>query len=257
MHAGGTGSSAAATAGGSGDGASTAPPEDSESAKFRSALSGALLFPVHITWFVSWRMIARFDKSSCAVSAGAIVTEKPNVKWDDVAGLEGAKDLLKEAVILPYRFPQLFTGNMARLAFAFVAVQHARCLLFRLFRQASSMEGHPLVWGMCLCVAPCHVRQPWFLPCTVVLGCLCASCSLLAPGNPTLPKQWQLRLTVRSSVSPPLTWCQSGRVNLNGVGLVCNPKLSCDWDVTFLCHRQIGAEFVRNGPRSKESDHFH
>ena len=37
--------------------------------------------------------------------------EKPNVKWDDVAGLEGAKDLLKEAVILPYKFPQLFTGK--------------------------------------------------------------------------------------------------------------------------------------------------
>lgn len=43
--------------------------------------------------------------------AGAIVMEKPNVKWDDVAGLDGAKDLLKEAVILPYRFPQLFTGK--------------------------------------------------------------------------------------------------------------------------------------------------
>lgn len=28
--------------------------------------------------------------------AGAIVTEKPDVKWDDVAGLEGAKDSLKE-----------------------------------------------------------------------------------------------------------------------------------------------------------------
>lgn len=42
---------------------------------------------------------------------GAIVTEKPNVKWSDVAGLEGAKDALKEAVILPARFPQLFTGK--------------------------------------------------------------------------------------------------------------------------------------------------
>ena len=31
--------------------------------------------------------------------AGAIVTEKPDVKWDDVAGLEGAKDSLKEACI--------------------------------------------------------------------------------------------------------------------------------------------------------------
>ena len=40
--------------------------------------------------------------------SGAIVTEKPNVHWDDVSGLEGAKDALQEAVILPIRFPQLF-----------------------------------------------------------------------------------------------------------------------------------------------------
>eukprot|EP00904_Undaria_pinnatifida_P002642 jgi/Undpi1/12379/HiC_scaffold_5.g02051.m1 len=42
---------------------------------------------------------------------GAIVSEKPNVKWSDVAGLEQAKSTLKEAVILPARFPQLFTGK--------------------------------------------------------------------------------------------------------------------------------------------------
>ena len=40
----------------------------------------------------------------------AIVVEKPNVKWDDVAGLHGAKEALKEAVILPIKFPHLFTG---------------------------------------------------------------------------------------------------------------------------------------------------
>ena len=40
--------------------------------------------------------------------SGAIVTDKPNVKWDDVAGLEAAKEGLKEAVVLPIRFPQLF-----------------------------------------------------------------------------------------------------------------------------------------------------
>jgi vacuolar protein-sorting-associated protein 4 len=57
--------------------------------------------------------------------ASAIVSEKPNIKWDDVAGLEGAKEALKEgiqvfhpssftfdiiyysAVILPTRFPQV------------------------------------------------------------------------------------------------------------------------------------------------------
>lgn len=42
---------------------------------------------------------------------GAIVKTKPNVPWSNIAGLEAAKDALKEAVILPVRFPQLFTGN--------------------------------------------------------------------------------------------------------------------------------------------------
>jgi len=37
------------------------------------------------------------DKNKLRVAlSGAVVTEKPNVKWDDVAGLEGAKDSLKE-----------------------------------------------------------------------------------------------------------------------------------------------------------------
>ena len=45
------------------------------------------------------------------VLLGAIVMEKPNVQWDDVAGLESAKESLKEAVILPIKFPQLFTGK--------------------------------------------------------------------------------------------------------------------------------------------------
>mmetsp|Transcript_84271 Transcript_84271/g.272759 ORF Transcript_84271/g.272759 Transcript_84271/m.272759 type:complete len:489 (-) Transcript_84271:284-1750(-) len=42
---------------------------------------------------------------------GAIMTEKPDVRWDDVAGLKAAKDALQETVILPARFPQLFTGK--------------------------------------------------------------------------------------------------------------------------------------------------
>ncbi|RIA87358.1 P-loop containing nucleoside triphosphate hydrolase protein [Glomus cerebriforme] len=41
----------------------------------------------------------------------AILSEKPNVHWEDVAGLETAKEALKEAVILPIKFPHLFTGK--------------------------------------------------------------------------------------------------------------------------------------------------
>lgn len=43
--------------------------------------------------------------------AGLILSEVPNVKWDDIAGLSNAKEALKEAVILPVKFPHLFVGN--------------------------------------------------------------------------------------------------------------------------------------------------
>jgi vacuolar protein-sorting-associated protein 4 len=41
---------------------------------------------------------------------GAIVSEKPNVKWEDVAGLKIAKQTLKEAIIFPTKFPDIFVG---------------------------------------------------------------------------------------------------------------------------------------------------
>jgi vacuolar protein-sorting-associated protein 4 len=40
--------------------------------------------------------------------SSAIVEISPNVSWDDVSGLEFAKEGLKEAVVLPIKFPQLF-----------------------------------------------------------------------------------------------------------------------------------------------------
>ncbi|KAI5790644.1 P-loop containing nucleoside triphosphate hydrolase protein [Peziza echinospora] len=55
--------------------------------------------------------ISADDKKLRGALAGAILTEKPNVRWEDVAGLEGAKEALKEAVILPIRFPHLFVGK--------------------------------------------------------------------------------------------------------------------------------------------------
>lgn len=48
---------------------------------------------------------------SLSLFVEAILKETPNVRWDDIAGLEGAKEALKEAVILPIKFPHLFTGQ--------------------------------------------------------------------------------------------------------------------------------------------------
>eukprot|EP00750_Incisomonas_marina_P032085 INCI8822.1.p1 GENE.INCI8822.1~~INCI8822.1.p1 ORF type:complete len:481 (-),score=94.71 INCI8822.1:293-1735(-) len=39
-----------------------------------------------------------------------IFTANPNVHWNDVAGLDVAKRLLKEAVVMPIKYPQLFHG---------------------------------------------------------------------------------------------------------------------------------------------------
>ena len=50
------------------------------------------------------------DKLKSSISQ-AILTEKPNVQWSDIAGLETAKESLKEAVILPVKFPHLFKGK--------------------------------------------------------------------------------------------------------------------------------------------------
>jgi vacuolar protein-sorting-associated protein 4 len=42
--------------------------------------------------------------------SGTILTESPNVKWIDIAGLEGSKQALREAIVLPIMRPELFTG---------------------------------------------------------------------------------------------------------------------------------------------------
>ncbi|EDR29570.1 vacuolar protein sorting-associating protein 4A, putative [Entamoeba dispar SAW760] len=51
------------------------------------------------------------NKARSDAVGNAVLKEKPNVHWEDVIGLEKAKEALQEAVILPIKFPQLFTDK--------------------------------------------------------------------------------------------------------------------------------------------------
>ncbi|XP_030048774.1 katanin p60 ATPase-containing subunit A-like 2 [Microcaecilia unicolor] len=48
-----------------------------------------------------------------AVISRDIYLHNPNVRWDDIIGLDAAKQLVKEAVVYPIRYPQLFTGILS------------------------------------------------------------------------------------------------------------------------------------------------
>ncbi|XP_026798557.3 katanin p60 ATPase-containing subunit A-like 2 isoform X1 [Pangasianodon hypophthalmus] len=48
-----------------------------------------------------------------AVISRDIYLHNPNVHWDDIIGLEAAKRLVKEAVVYPIKYPQLFTGILS------------------------------------------------------------------------------------------------------------------------------------------------
>lgn len=41
-----------------------------------------------------------------------IISEKPNVRWEDIAGLHEAKKSLNEALIMPIKYPNFFVGNV-------------------------------------------------------------------------------------------------------------------------------------------------
>ena len=41
---------------------------------------------------------------------GTVLIEKPDITWDDIAGLPDPKQALREAIVLPLKRPELFTG---------------------------------------------------------------------------------------------------------------------------------------------------
>ncbi|KAH9488815.1 Katanin p60 ATPase-containing subunit A-like 2 [Bulinus truncatus] len=53
-----------------------------------------------------WRELAQ-------VISRDIYSQDPNVKWDDIIGLDEAKRLVKEAVVYPIKYPQLFQGILS------------------------------------------------------------------------------------------------------------------------------------------------
>ncbi|XP_049637517.1 katanin p60 ATPase-containing subunit A-like 2 [Suncus etruscus] len=48
-----------------------------------------------------------------AVVSRDIYLHNPNIKWNDIIGLSAAKQLVKEAVVYPIKYPQLFTGILS------------------------------------------------------------------------------------------------------------------------------------------------
>ncbi|GAB5367742.1 hypothetical protein AAMO2058_001257200 [Amorphochlora amoebiformis] len=61
--------------------------------------------------------LPHFDSAELRQLASVITMDiyraNPNVRWTDIAGLKGPKQLLKEAVVMPLKYPQLFTGLLA------------------------------------------------------------------------------------------------------------------------------------------------
>ncbi|CAI5685458.1 unnamed protein product [Oreochromis niloticus] len=53
---------------------------------------------------------AGYDKDLVEALERDIISQNPNIKWDDIADLEDAKKLLKEAVVLPMWMPAFFKG---------------------------------------------------------------------------------------------------------------------------------------------------
>ncbi|XP_069560790.1 katanin p60 ATPase-containing subunit A-like 2 isoform X1 [Brachyistius frenatus] len=48
-----------------------------------------------------------------AIISRDIYLHSPNIRWEDIIGLEDAKRLVKEAVVYPIKYPQLFTGILS------------------------------------------------------------------------------------------------------------------------------------------------
>jgi SpoVK/Ycf46/Vps4 family AAA+-type ATPase len=54
------------------------------------------------------------SKSTFSAFEDLVITEKPNVKWEDIAGLEEVKKAIREAIVYPTKRPDLFPLGFPR-----------------------------------------------------------------------------------------------------------------------------------------------
>uniref|UniRef100_A0A3B5A0K8 Katanin p60 ATPase-containing subunit A-like 2 n=1 Tax=Stegastes partitus TaxID=144197 RepID=A0A3B5A0K8_9TELE len=78
--------------------------------------------PVTVILFLQERLLKPLSGCSgmngemrelAAIISRDIYLHSPNVRWEDIIGLEDAKRLVKEAVVYPIKYPQLFTGILS------------------------------------------------------------------------------------------------------------------------------------------------
>lgn len=66
--------------------------------------------------------------------------EKPNVCWDDIAGLEEAKKMLQDTVILPIKQPHIFQGTCTQRGNELCHLYTNCYMLFSIQREESHGE---------------------------------------------------------------------------------------------------------------------
>lgn len=144
---------------------------------------------------------------------GDFLAEKPNVKWNDVAGLKTAKAAFKETVILPVKFPHLFQGMRTPRKWTGVLLHGVRS------------RSIPIN-----CI---YVTQSFL--------------SLLGVARPSWPKLLPLRLTPRSFLYQRQLWFPDGMAVGRSTSLL-NSRLSrAGWRAKVLLRHlralfQLGSE---------------
>lgn len=127
-----------------------------------------------------------------AIVSRDIYQRNPNVRWGDVVDLAGPKRLLKEAVVMPVKYPQLFTGVC-------VCLCHHRC--------CAPPPRLPVHATYRLCEQACWHR-----------GRVCCCMARLVPARRCLPELWQPSAAPHSSTFQPPRLSPSGEAS---------PRSSC------------------------------